>query len=110
LLSAITLFGHRTNFDPEGIWLSRQIAFRPGVISMPKASSSRFDDLDAVRPDGSPDKRVDMLRGVTDLFPGVADRLNDEQIRAFDGVLVQPVNKIEAKAPAAISTRPHHRR
>jgi hypothetical protein len=108
LLSAVAFFGHRTNFDSEGILQSRQIAFRPGVISMPKASSYRFDDLDAVRPDGSPDKRVDMLRGVTEPFPG--DRLNDEPIGAFDGVLVQPVNKIEAKAPAEISTRPHHRR
>jgi hypothetical protein len=72
---------------------------------MPKASSSLFDDLGTVLRDGSPDKRVDMLRRVTDPFLSVTDRLNDGQIGALDGVLAQSVNKIEARAPAAISTR-----
>jgi hypothetical protein len=77
---------------------------------MPQADVSLFDDLDAVLRNGSPDKRVDIPRRVTALFPSVADRLNDEQIGAFDAALVQPINKIEAKAPAEISTRPRHRR
>jgi len=77
---------------------------------MPNAASVPSNDLDAVLRDGSPDKRVDLLRRVTDLFLSVADRLNDQQIGAFDGVLVQPINKIEAKAPAEFSTRPRHRR
>ena len=77
---------------------------------MPNAASVPFDDLDAVPRNGSPDKRVDLLRRVTDLFRRLADRLNDEQIGAFDGVLAQPVNRIEAKAPAEISTRLRHRR
>ena len=77
---------------------------------MPNAASVPFNDLDAVLHNGSPDKRVDLLRRVTDLFLSVADRLNDEQIGAFDGVLAQPVNRMEAKAPAEISTRPRHRR
>ena len=76
---------------------------------MPQTDVSLFDDLDAVLRNGSPDKHVDLLRRVTDLFLNVADRLNDEQIGAFDGVLVQPLNKIEAKAPAEISVRPRHR-
>jgi hypothetical protein len=77
---------------------------------MPNADSVPFNDLDAVLRDGSPDKRIDLLRRVTDLFLSAAGRLNDEQIGAFDGVLVQPINKIEAKAPAEFSTRPRHRR
>jgi hypothetical protein len=77
---------------------------------MPQADVSLFDDLDAVLCDDSPDKRVDLLRRVTDLFLSVADRSNGEQIGAFDAALLQPINKIEAKAPAAISTRPRHRR
>jgi hypothetical protein len=82
----------------------------PGVISMPNAASVPFDDLDAVLRNGSPHKRVDLLRHVTDLFLTVADRLDDKQIGAFDGVLVQPINKDEAKAPAEFSTPPRHRR
>jgi hypothetical protein len=83
---------------------------RQGVLSMPHAASVPFNDLDAVLHNGSPDKHVDLLRRVTDLFLNVADRLNDEQIGAFDGVLVQPINEIEAKASAEFSTRPRHRR
>ena len=76
---------------------------------MPNAASVPFDDLDAVLRNGSPHKHVDLLRRVTDLFLNVADRLNDEQIGSLDRVLVQPINKIEAKTPAEISVRPRHR-
>jgi len=81
------------------------VAFSPGVISVPHASASLFDDLDEVLRNGSPDKRVDMLRRVTDLFLNDADRLNDEQIGVFDEVLMHLINKIEAKALAEISAR-----
>jgi len=72
---------------------------------VPHASASLFDDLDEVLRNGSPDKRVDMLRRVTDLFLNDADRLNDEQIGVFDEVLMHLINKIEAKALAEISAR-----
>lgn len=72
---------------------------------MPNADSSLFDDLDEVLRHGSPDKRVDMLRRVTDLFLSDADRLNDEQIGVFDEVLAHLINKIEAKTLAEISAR-----
>ena len=109
MFSVVAAFWAPNQFDSEGTWQRRQAAFRPGVISMPNAASVPFNDLDAVLHNGSPDKRVDLLRRVTDLFLSAAGRLNDQQIGAFDGVL-QPINKIEAKAPAEFSTRPRHRR
>ena len=66
---------------------------------------SLLDDLDDVLRNGSRDKRVDMLRRVTDLFLSDADRLNDEQTGVFDAVLVHLINKIETKALAEISAR-----
>jgi uncharacterized protein (DUF2336 family) len=72
---------------------------------MPSSESSLFDDLDEVLRNGSPDKRVDMLRRVTDLFLSDADRLNDQQIGVFDEVLGHLINKIETKTLAEISAR-----
>jgi uncharacterized protein (DUF2336 family) len=68
-------------------------------------SSSLFDDLDAALHSGSSEKRVAMLRQVTDLFLSEADRLNDDQIGVFDGVLVQLIERIEARTLAEISQR-----
>jgi uncharacterized protein (DUF2336 family) len=101
----LTRFGHRTNFTSEEIWQRRRIAFNAGFMSVPLANSSLFDDLDEVLRNGSPDKRVDMLRRVTDLFLNDADRLNEQQIGVFDDVLTHLITKIEAKALAEISAR-----
>ena len=79
------------------------------VLSMPQADWFLFDDLDAVLRNGSPDKRVDMLRRVTDLFLSDGDRLNDAQIGVFDRVIAQLINQIET-TPAEIRVRPLHRR
>ena len=68
-------------------------------------SSSLFDDLDAALQSGSSEKRVAMLRQVTDLFLSEADRLNEEQIGVFDGILVQLIERIEARTLAEISER-----
>jgi len=72
---------------------------------MPDAAGSLFDDLDAALQSGSPEKRVAMLRHVTDLFLSEADRLNEEQISVFDNVLVQPIERIEARTLVEISER-----
>ena len=72
---------------------------------MSDTERSLFDDLDEVLRNGSPDKRVDMLRRVTDLFLSDADRLNDQQIGVFDEVLVHLINTIETKTLAEISAR-----
>ena len=68
-------------------------------------STSLFDDLDAALQSGSSEKRVAMLRQVTDLFLSEADRLNEEQIGVFDGVLVQLIERIETRTLAEISER-----
>jgi uncharacterized protein (DUF2336 family) len=68
-------------------------------------SSSLFDDLDAALQSGSSEKRVAMLRQVTDLFLSEADRLNEEQIGVFDGVLVQLIERIETRTLVEISQR-----
>ncbi|MGO9356235.1 MAG: DUF2336 domain-containing protein [Xanthobacteraceae bacterium] len=68
-------------------------------------SSSLFDDLDAALRSGSSEKRVAMLRQVTDLFLSEADRLNEAQIGVFDDVLVQLIEKIETRTLAEISER-----
>jgi uncharacterized protein (DUF2336 family) len=69
------------------------------------ADSSLFDDLDAALKGGSSEKRVAMLRQVTDLFLNEADRLNEEQISVFDDVLVQLIDRIETRTLAEISER-----
>ncbi len=68
-------------------------------------SLSLFDDLDAALQNGSSERRVAMLRQVTDLFLSEADRLNEEQIRVFDDVLVQLTERIEARTLVEISER-----
>jgi Uncharacterised protein conserved in bacteria (DUF2336) len=66
---------------------------------------SIIDELeDAVR-SGSPTKRIDTLRQVTDLFLHDADRLNEEQIKVFDDVLCHLVTRIEDRVKAELGTR-----
>jgi hypothetical protein len=72
---------------------------------MPDAAGSLFDDLDAALQRGSSEKRVAMLRQVTDLFLSEADRLNEEQIAVFDDVPVQLIERIETRTLAQISER-----
>jgi len=72
---------------------------------MTSCERSLFDELDEVLRIGSSDKRVDMLRRVTDLFLSDADRLNDQQIGVFDQVLVHLINRIETRTLAEISAR-----
>jgi uncharacterized protein (DUF2336 family) len=66
-------------------------------------NSSLFDDLDAALQSGSSEKRVAMLRQITDLFLSEADRLNEEQVDVFDDVLVQLIEKIEARTLREVS-------
>jgi uncharacterized protein (DUF2336 family) len=59
---------------------------------------------DAVRR-GSQEKRVETLRRITDLFLGVNDQLNEEQILVFDQVLGHLIARIELKALIELSDR-----
>jgi len=75
------------------------------AIVQKDGTSSLFDDLDTALQSGSSEKRVAMLRQVTDLFLSEADRLNEEQIGVFDDVLVQLIERIETRTLAEISER-----
>ncbi len=59
---------------------------------------------DAVR-GGSPSRRVETLRQVTDLFLHDGDRLNDDQIKVFDDVLCLLIARVETHAKAELSKR-----
>ncbi len=68
-------------------------------------SSSLFDDLDAALRSGSSEKRLAMLRQVTDLLLSEADRLNERQMGAFDKFLVELIERIEDRTLLEISQR-----
>ena len=59
---------------------------------------------DAVR-GGSPARRVDTLRQVTDLFLNDGDRLSDDQVQVFDDVLCLLIARVETRAKAELSKR-----
>jgi uncharacterized protein (DUF2336 family) len=54
---------------------------------------------------GVPEKRIQTLRRITDLFLSDADRLNEAQIEVFDDVLCYPIKRIETKALAELGER-----
>ena len=68
-------------------------------------SASLFEYLDAALRSGSSEKRAALLRQITDLLLSGADRLNETQIAVFDRVLVQLIEKTEARALGEISER-----
>lgn len=72
---------------------------------MQSPALSLFDELDAALQSGASEKRVAILRRVTDLFLYDANRLNEEQIRVFDDVLGHLIEKVESRALAQLSTR-----
>jgi hypothetical protein len=47
---------------------------------------SLIAELEDAIQSGSPDKRVDTMRRVTDLFVGTADRLNEQQVELSSDV------------------------
>lgn len=68
------------------------------------ASTALIIELEDAVKGGSSERRVQMLRQVTDLFLSGGDRLNQQQIDVFDDVLVRLIERIEAKALARLST------
>lgn len=60
-------------------------------------------DLEDAVKGGSPERRVRMLRQVTDLFLSGADHLNADQVEIFDDVLVRLIERIEASALSRLS-------
>jgi uncharacterized protein (DUF2336 family) len=67
------------------------------------ASAALFVELEAAVSGGSSERRVSILRQVTDLFLSDADRLNATQVAVFDDVLMQLVERVETRALAQLS-------
>jgi uncharacterized protein (DUF2336 family) len=67
------------------------------------ASAVLIAELEGAVSGGSPERRVQMLRQVTDLFLSDADRLNENQIGVFDDVLVRLIERMESRTLAQLS-------
>ena len=68
-------------------------------------SAALVADLETAMRSGSPERRVQMLRQMTDLFLSDADRLNEQQISVFDGVLVRLIERVEERTLAKLSAQ-----
>jgi uncharacterized protein (DUF2336 family) len=67
--------------------------------------SSLIDELEDAIASGSPEKRLNSLWRVIDLFMEGASRYSDEQVELFDDVILRLAAEIEAKARAKLSQR-----
>jgi len=68
------------------------------------ASTALIAELESAVKGGTSERRLQMLRQVTDLFLSDADRLNENQIGVFDDVLVRLTEQMEARALEQLST------
>jgi len=64
-----------------------------------------IDDLEAAVQTGSQERRVEILRHVTDLFVGNAANFNNQQVDMFDDVLAHLTKQVESKVLAEIGER-----
>jgi uncharacterized protein (DUF2336 family) len=64
-----------------------------------------ISEVESAIASGSPDKRVDALRRITDLFMVRADDYSDQQVDVFDDVISRLADQIEAKARAELARR-----
>jgi len=62
-------------------------------------------EIESALHDAAADRRVDVLRRVTDLFITDAEKFSADQTALFDGVLSQLVNHIEKRAAVELSRR-----
>jgi Uncharacterised protein conserved in bacteria (DUF2336) len=67
------------------------------------ASAALIAELDGAVTSGSPERRVQILRRLTDLFLSDAHRLDETQIGVFDEILVRLIERVEARALAHLS-------
>jgi uncharacterized protein (DUF2336 family) len=72
---------------------------------MPIVELSLVDEVEKAINTGSPEKRLETIKRVTDLFLSSALKLNGEQIELFDKVLERLIKTIELRAIADISAR-----
>ena len=69
------------------------------------ARASLIVELDDAVKRGSPDRRAETLRRITELFLGSADRFTGAQIALFDDVMGRLIAHIETQALAELSRR-----
>jgi uncharacterized protein (DUF2336 family) len=72
---------------------------------MPNAERSIVDEVEAAIKLGSPEKSLETIKRVTDLFLLSAGSYNGEQIELFDIVLERLIKTIELRAIADVSAR-----
>ena len=72
------------------------------IVQQPDSIIAELED--AVR-SGSSEKRVNILRQVTNLFLHDAERLSEDQVKVFDDVLCILVARVESRARAELSAR-----
>ncbi len=72
---------------------------------MPHADLSIVDEVEAAINIGSPERRIDAIKRITDLFLASAGNFDSEQIELFDDVLERLIKTIEIRAIADISAR-----
>jgi uncharacterized protein (DUF2336 family) len=74
-------------------------------MGMNSKETSLLDDLEVALQAGSSDRRLDMLKRVTNLFVTDAPRLNDAQVDVFDDVLCHLIENVEARALGEVSVK-----
>jgi uncharacterized protein (DUF2336 family) len=67
-------------------------------------STALIAELESAVKSGSSERRLQMLRQVTDLFLSDADRLNENQIGVFDDVLVRLMEQMEVRTLEQLGT------
>lgn len=70
-----------------------------------KFTLALMSELEDALQSGAPERRVDMLRRITDLFLSDANRLNEEQVGVFDDILTHLARRIEERVLAQISLK-----
>jgi uncharacterized protein (DUF2336 family) len=68
-------------------------------------AASIFGEVESALHGAPGEKRVEVLRRVTDLFVGQSDLISEEQSNLFGGVLNQLIKNIEDRAVAELSAR-----
>jgi uncharacterized protein (DUF2336 family) len=76
------------------------IVQQPG---QPIQEYSVITELEEAVRSGSPEKRVNTLREVTNLFLNGGARLSEEQVKVFDNVLCMMIARVETRARAELS-------
>jgi uncharacterized protein (DUF2336 family) len=70
-----------------------------------KFTLNLMGELDDALQSGAPERRVQLLRRITDHFLSESSRLNEEQVRVFDDILTHLAHRIEERVLAQLSLK-----